>query len=411
MRHRVHQEIFFYTCLLLVFFLPVFPRVVPGIILLMSANWLFSGSYIKTVPLLFKDKLRLSVLSFAAIYFLYLAGMLWSTDFDYGWFDLEVKLSILAFPLIFSTSDLSIFTKSRIKLIFGSYIIGCLAGSLILIVHAWINHRTGMSDAFYYTNLAWYFHSSYLAMYLTFGISMLLYIFLTQLSGSSFIKITGLSLLILYFEGFIFLLSSKAGLIVLAATEILFILLLMTRKIRMNRIILIAFLMAVAFTGYSRIFPFAFKRIAKADSAISSSGNVKANPDDGTVARMEIWKISLGLIRQNFLFGVGTGDVKDTYLQAYQEKNLSPIFRKQLNAHNQYLQTFVALGMIGFSLLAAMLIIPSFMALRKRNLLYFAFLLIFTINILFESMLETQAGVVFYAFFNAFLFSTWKEDI
>ena len=33
------------------------------------------------------------------------------------------------------------------------------------------------------------------------------------------------------------------------------------------------------------------------------------------------------------------------------------------------------------------------------------FLLIFAINILFESMLESQAGVIFYAFFNVLFFT------
>ena len=138
---------------------------------------------------------------------------------------------------------------------------------------------------------------------------------------------------------------------------------------------------------------------------MTSSKTIQTEPDDGTVARMEIWKISIGLIKQHFMFGVGTGDVKDVFMKAYQQQNLYSIFKKKLNAHNQYLQTFVTLGVFGFSLLVAFLLIPVYRSLRKGDYLYTLFLLIFAINILVESMLETQAGVVFYAFFNAFLFS------
>jgi O-antigen ligase len=138
---------------------------------------------------------------------------------------------------------------------------------------------------------------------------------------------------------------------------------------------------------------------------ISPSQTIQTNPEDGTVARKEIWKVSIGLIRQHFIFGVGTGDVKDVFMEAYRQQNLSPIFKKKLNAHNQYFQTFITLGIFGFSLMVACLLVPAYRSLRKEDYLYTLFLLIFAINILFESMLETQAGVVFYAFFNAFLFS------
>jgi hypothetical protein len=37
------------------------------------------------------------------------------------------------------------------------------------------------------------------------------------------------------------------------------------------------------------------------------------------------------------------------------------------------------------------------------------FIVLIAFNFLFESMLETQAGVVFYAFFNAYLFAIKKD--
>ncbi|MCK9204765.1 MAG: O-antigen ligase family protein [Bacteroidales bacterium] len=406
MRQRVHQQLFFICSFALAFFLPVFPKILPIIIVVMTINWLFSGIYLKTVPRLFVEKWRLHTISFISFYLLYLVGMLYSTDYSYGWFDLEVKLSLLIFPIIFATSDLSVYNESRIRLILGSFIGGCITGSLILLGHTWLfNARWGVPDTYYYSNLSWYFHTSYLAMYFTFGVGIMLYYLSVDPFKQSFPKILLLSLLILYLEIFIFLFSSKAGLIMLALTQVLFVILLLYKKIGLTKVTYIFLIMATVFIGFSRIFPFAFKRIAKADTMVTSSQNIQSNPNDGTIARMEIWKISAGLIRQNFFFGVGTGDVKDVLMEAYRDHQLYPVYKKKLNAHNQYIQTFITIGVVGFSLLVATLFIPAIRSLRRGEYLYFIFVLIFAGNILFESMFETQAGVIFYAFFNAFAFS------
>jgi cellulose synthase/poly-beta-1,6-N-acetylglucosamine synthase-like glycosyltransferase len=73
------------------------------------------------------------------------------------------------------------------------------------------------------------------------------------------------------------------------------------------------------------------------------------------------------------------------------------------------LQTSIALGLAGFLVLVAMLLFPALRALQRHQDIYLVFLFIFSIAILSESMLEIQAGVVFYAFFNVFLFTADKN--
>jgi O-antigen ligase len=125
---------------------------------------------------------------------------------------------------------------------------------------------------------------------------------------------------------------------------------------------------------------------------------------------MVIWKSAVEIIRENLLLGVGTGDVKDALLQRYKKNNLTKILSMRLNAHNQYLQTFVTIGISGFLVLVIMLLAPAISALRKADFIYFIFLAIIGINILVESMFEVQAGVIFYAVFNAILFSSNQSD-
>ena len=406
MRNLVHKQIFFISCLLLAFFIPVFPRVLPAIILIMVLNWLVSGIYLTTLPRLIKGTGQIRLLWFTSLYILYMIGMLYSADYGYGWFDLEVKMSLFIFPVIFATSDLSDFDASGTRFFSGAYIAGCLAGSLLLFGHAWLaNDYRGVPNPYYYTNLSWYYHSSYLAMYYTFGIGIALVYLVRDFKHQAFLKTIFLSLVITYLEVLIFLLSSKAGVISLVLTELLFLVLLIWSRAGAIRIILFASVAVVLFFSLSWIFPFALSRMSKADSVVTSSKASHSNPEDGTVARMAIWKVSIGLIRENFMFGVGTGDVKDALIESYRQHHLYPILKKKLNAHNQYLQTFIAIGFCGFMLLALSLFVPAFWSLKKQNSLYFVFIFIFALNILFESMLENQAGVVFYAFFNAFLFS------
>ena len=82
----------------------------------------------------------------------------------------------------------------------------------------------------------------------------------------------------------------------------------------------------------------------------------------------------------------------------------------RLNAHDQYLQTYIALGIFGTLLLIINLLVPGWFAIRRIHFIYFSFLAVFAFNILFESMLEVQAGVIYYGFFNALLFFGWEID-
>ena len=125
--------------------------------------------------------------------------------------------------------------------------------------------------------------------------------------------------------------------------------------------------------------------------------------------RLIVWKAGIEVIKEHPVFGVGTGDVKDALLSEYQKENKVLVYNMRLNAHNQYLQTYIALGILGVLLLLIYLVIPGWVAFRRIHFIYFSFLAVFTFNILVESMLEVQAGVIYYAFFNSLIFSGWDR--
>ncbi len=126
--------------------------------------------------------------------------------------------------------------------------------------------------------------------------------------------------------------------------------------------------------------------------------------------RIEAWKASLIAIREHPFFGVGTGDVKDVFLQTLQQTN-SPIEGRLVRSHNQYLSFCMAFGLIGLILILFSLFYPP-LAVRKKSLLYAIFSIIFLVSMLTDDPLERQDGVSFFAVFNSlFLFLLPEEDV
>jgi hypothetical protein len=121
--------------------------------------------------------------------------------------------------------------------------------------------------------------------------------------------------------------------------------------------------------------------------------------------RFEFWRAAIAIIKQHWLIGVGTGDVRKAFDAQYitMHTTLDPKFR--LRSHNQYLEIGVASGIIGIIWLLFSAIYPAVKTLKIYTYAYFVFWLIFMLSMFSEDTLETQAGATFYALFNSlFLF-------
>jgi hypothetical protein len=137
----------------------------------------------------------------------------------------------------------------------------------------------------------------------------------------------------------------------------------------------------------------------------------KGNPNaSSAMQRVEFWKTSILLIQHNWLAGVGTGDLPDAFTKQYEEMN-SPLDKvNRWRSHNQYLSIFIAFGIFGFLWFIFTLIYPAIVTKQYRNYYYAIFWLIAIISMLAEDTLETQDGVTFFAFFNAFLLFSGEEE-
>lgn len=135
------------------------------------------------------------------------------------------------------------------------------------------------------------------------------------------------------------------------------------------------------------------------------------NPNNLSVMmRLEFFKAAVSIIKNNFLIGVGTGDVDKAFKNMYveMESKLEP--KNQRRTHNQYLTIFVAFGFVGFVIFMVALLYPPVKLKRFADYRYLIFFIIAAMSMLTEDTMETQAGVTFFAFFNTlFLFAQDKR--
>ena len=128
------------------------------------------------------------------------------------------------------------------------------------------------------------------------------------------------------------------------------------------------------------------------------------NPNGGSLSqRIEYTRASFHIIGRHPWFGVGTGDVPQTFAQTYDEIH-SPLKEEfRFRAHNQYLAIAVAFGLVGLAFFLFVLLYPWFASKRNRTYLYMVFLCVMLLSMFPEDTLETQAGASLFAFFMALL--------
>lgn len=137
------------------------------------------------------------------------------------------------------------------------------------------------------------------------------------------------------------------------------------------------------------------------------------NPSGHSVMqRLEFWKAACGIIRDHFLIGVGTGDVKQAFESEYVKINSSLDETHRLRAHNQYLTFFVSTGIIGLIWFLVALFYPVCSGGRWKEPVYVSLIIIVGLSCITEDTLETQAGVTFFIFFSSvLLFLRQKTEV
>jgi len=357
----------------------------------------------------FKDPL----VWFSAGFYLYLLlSLMWSENHDSGWRQLETKTAFLLGPLIILAGKNQWSKRSRVLALKAFWWASILAIFLALIYAA---YRSIQARAFYeespfgrryffaYTHLATpLMHPGYLATYL--GMAIFSTVELHQAE------------------------SRKNWLWFYRASIILFLIFMLLLQARIN---LLAF-MAVIGLG---AFYIAWKRKAYLwlglpfipilalglFMAFASPGmrdryvqlpnfdyDISGDDFNSATYRLAEWKCASAVIADNFCWGTGIGDNHQALFDSYREFKFWEGLEKEYNAHNQFLETAISIGIPGMCLLLAGLLYFLYRAQRQKDYLALSCVVFLIICLLTESMFERMWGVLIPTIFIPFLLQQSK---
>jgi O-antigen ligase len=364
-------------------------------------------------------------------YLIFVIGVFYSNNTDSAIFDIQVKLSmILIPPVIFLLRD---FYKKYFNIILLAFLVINIILAIICLFNAFYNstniidgtltfstsvpgkyqdQNTGIPSYFAYSNFSLFKHPTYFSMYLLLCLFSIIYFIRNSyyLFKSKKASIIIYCLAMVFIVIIIYFLESKAAYFSLLFLTFAYSLFYLIKKKKWVLCLLIIFALGIfgyiAYKNNSRFYYInsALKnRTAFID--VIKKKDYQALIDTYGIDRIPIWMLSVELIKENFWTGVGSGDVSDNLMKKYKYYKLISLEQKGYNSHNQYLETFISVGIFGFLIFIAWLFYPLFLqkSYRKENFLILIFCGIIIINFFFEAALNIISGVIFIAFFYSFL--------
>ena len=129
------------------------------------------------------------------------------------------------------------------------------------------------------------------------------------------------------------------------------------------------------------------------------------------IQRLEFWRASIGIIKSNWLTGVGTGDMNEAFQQQYEKMHSKLGKDQRWRSHNQFLSIFVGFGIFGFIWFIFAILYPPIALRRFSDYFFLVFFIIIMLSMIPEDTIESQAGVTFFAlFYSLFLFGKREVD-
>jgi O-antigen ligase len=257
-------------------------------------------------------------------------------------------------------------------------------------------------------------HASEFSVIVFFGILFLVdeYSSLLFLQNRSWI-----AFLLIYFSGFLFLLSSKL-VIIIYFLYILYVFaftdaLVKRRTYRFTGLFLITALMASLLLAHT---PFSRRLKDETDASLSLIRQQKFTPGDyftGVQFRLLSWRFVYEVLNEKhaWILGLSPGDSQDALVEKYKRENLftggtpgNKTGYLGYHSHNQFLQAVLETGIFGlaFFILACAGLIRMAGKSGSRSLRVFVLLLLcfcFT-----DAPLKTQYGIVLFVFFPLFMY-------
>ena len=402
------EDIYLWFCIGIVYTMVFWTAGNSILTIALSAFWLFVS----------KKKLDLStrrirlMLVFVSLYIVCIIGMLYTSNIDEGLFRLQQKSALLVFPLIFSTTQLS---TEKFKGVSFHFIIAvslsCIVSLLSGVYKYW---TTGIADALNKEQLMVFpdMNPPVTGLFCLLAIIFLL----SPRYRPPVLPVVRL-IAVALISGFIMLLSVRlivfCLLVLLLIYAFIYIKSILYRLVFLFGLILFAVISIVSIPTLNR----QWKELVD----VSGESKIALDQDSslgrawgGKSIRLALWTCSMDVIKRNWLFGVGTGDVQDSLQASYENRKFYFASRfNKYNAHNQSIEFWIGNGLPGLFIFILCMVLPAVLFHNKPGVLeYFLFLaLAFTISMT-ETLLNVNKGIIWYSFFNSiFAFVYLNPDV
>jgi len=517
LRHRIlnHDNIYIFGLILLGVCLPLSKFGMSVGIFILIGNWILEFDFKRKFRILWERK---SLLIFISVVLVHLIWLLNTSDFQYAFKDIRIKLPLLALPLVMGTSR-SI-SNAQLKIVILSFVGGVLAASVASMVVLFGYSGEVISDIRDISIFISHIRFSLLINIAIFSLGYLLY---RYRDWNKQLETIIYSLLLCWLVLFIFILQSLTGIVILMVLGFLisFLLVWRIKSFMLKYFLIIALitlpLFILAYVSRGLVY---FYRISEPDQGNIEEFTINGNPffhdfenkqvenghyiwiyvcekelekewearsqydysglDDrkqhikytliryvtsrgfrkdsigisnltptdikyieqgitnykywhgsgleyqlyqiiwqvdvyqkggmssghSVTQRLEFLKTACQIISENFLFGVGTGDVQEAFDKQYDENDSPLTARWRLRAHNQFVTFFISFGIFGFLYCVFTFLYPLFYENKQKDYWFMMFLVIAFLSMLNEDTLETHAGVTFFSYFySLFLFA------
>ncbi|MGB0886694.1 MAG: O-antigen ligase family protein [Vicingaceae bacterium] len=403
-----------YALLMLSFFLPIKINSVSIIILALITGY-------KLVKKHQQFKGYAGLWSFPLLFVVLLFGMLYTADLKEGWAIIERHLGLLVAPVI--VISITQFTLKQKQLLLDVFIamavlvgLYCLGAATLHYINTGTVYTPTQKDHFVYNH---FMHQRLTApvhlhaIYYTFYLAVANVAILNQLiSQNSFISKTRkfiFSIVFLFFCVLIFLLKSSLFAFIFPVGCLLLVFLKFRKKITSS---LKLKLLIVGVVLISAVYM--YQGVKTKIETFSISYDLSDNHLKPLATRLAMWECSLEVIKNNWAFGVGTGDGRNETLEKYEQMEFNIGLDGKFNSHNMYLQYWLSNGILTLLLFLGILVFLFVKAIKSKNMVFFSFILFFSFFCITESAMLRQKGIVFFVFMSAMFYwcpTLWNFQI
>jgi O-antigen ligase len=337
----------------------------------------------------------------SGILFFYVISLFYTENMTRAFHLLERSVSFFLFPILFfwflwGQSFQNNHIQKLKRNVLNSYLIGALLFSLIMILNFFLfkDPYTTFPTNIYVRASVLHIpligqHAIYSSIYLAIGVIFGFYLFYVSRKKMYLFPV-------IIFSTLLFMLVGKATLLALLIISIFVLIKKGQKKI------IIPVVLILLFSGL--LIPSVKLRTAE---LFQQKTYAQIDNNNSSSIRFFLNKSSISLLKENWLFGLGIGDVTEAVTNRFHEKfNGKGVY----GTHNQFFGFWLGTGIFGLAAFLVFLFYNFRLAWQTSDLLFLSLLILFVINLCTENILERQTGIILFLFLvNFFGFITLKE--